>query len=113
MSKSFFVKSVAAGMVGASLLLAGCVISPPHVSVTPGYVGMATVEPPPPQAEYPPPAPYPGWIWLGGFWNWSGGRYVWERGHYEAPRPGHMWVGHRWERRGNGWVLNRGHWDRR
>lgn len=68
--------------------------------------------PPAPVAETPPPAPYPGWVWVGGHWRWSGTNYVWVGGHWSgAPRPRATWVPAHYERRGPGWVMVPGHWQ--
>ena len=91
------------------LVLAGCVVTPPHAY----YVGPTiAVAPPPPQAEIVGVAPAPGYVWIGGFWNWVGGRHVWVGGHWEEPRAGYHWVPHRWDRDGNGWRMREGHWER-
>jgi hypothetical protein len=67
-------------------------------------------EPPAPIAEYVPVAPYPDYIWIGGFWGWNGA-WVWNGGHF-APRPfrGAAWVSGGWARGGRGWAWHGGHW---
>ncbi len=65
-------------------------------------------EPPPPQVEVVPMAPYPGALWVGGRWYWRGGRHVWVRGRYIHARPGYRYEAHRWERRGNRWHYTAG-----
>ncbi len=92
-----------------SLALVGCVVVPAEPYYAGGPV-MAT--PPPPRAEVVGVAPYPGYVWIGGYWNWSGNRHVWVGGHWEAPRPGYRWVPHRWEHDRDGWRLHGGRWER-
>jgi WXXGXW repeat (2 copies) len=67
-------------------------------------------EPPAPIAEYVPAAPYPDYVWIGGFWGWNAG-WVWHAGHY-GPRPfrGAAWVGGGWVRGGHGWAWHGGRW---
>jgi hypothetical protein len=67
-------------------------------------------DPPAPIVEYVPTAPYPDYVWLGGFWGWNGGWY-WHAGHY-APRPfrGAAWVSGGWVRGGHGWAWHGGRW---
>ena len=90
--------------------LAGCVVEPARVH----YVGGVVVtEPPAPIVETYGVAPYPGYIWLGGYWNWAGGRHEWVAGHWERPHPGYRWEPHHWERVEGGWRLREGHWARR
>ncbi|MFT3665655.1 hypothetical protein [Piscinibacter sp.] len=106
----FFTLGAAAAL---SLALAGCVVAPaPYGSY--GYYGEpVSVAPPPPQVEYMPAAPAPGWLWIGGFWSWRANRHVWVGGHWEAPRPGYRWVPHQWQRQGQGWRERPGYWNRR
>jgi len=70
-------------------------------------------EPPPPQAEVVPVAPYPGAIWIGGSWVWRGGRHEWVGGRYVHPRRGYVYEQHRWSRNGNRWRYEPGRWHRR
>jgi hypothetical protein len=67
-------------------------------------------DPPAPVAEYVPAAPYPDYVWIGGFWGWNGA-WVWHAGHY-GPRPfrGAAWVSGGWSRGGRGWAWHGGHW---
>ena len=66
--------------------------------------------PPAPIVEDVPTAPYPDYVWIGGFWGWRGGWY-WNAGHY-APRPyrGAAWVSGGWIRGGGGWAWRGGRW---
>lgn len=92
----------------AALALAGCVLAP--VGPYPGeVVGEA---PPPPRVEIVGVAPYPGWLWIGGYWGWGGARYVWTPGRWEAPRPGYRWQPHQWQPDGRGWRERPGRWER-
>jgi hypothetical protein len=67
-------------------------------------------EPPAPIAEYVPVAPYPDYLWVGGFWGWHGA-WVWNAGHF-ARRPFHgaAWVGGGWSRGARGWAWHGGRW---
>ncbi len=107
----------AALLAGASLALAGCVVSPGRVVVQPPRVGFASevvvVAPPAPVIETVGVAPYPGYVWVGGYWNWSGGRHVWVPGRWDAPpHPGWRWAPHHWEHVDGGYRLHEGHWER-
>lgn len=71
--------------------------------------------PPEPLYETPPPAPYPGAVWSGGFWDWSAPqrRYIWIGGRYVAPpRLGVVYVPPRWEHGPRGWERGPGRWVR-
>lgn len=93
-----------------ALALAGCVVAPAE----PYYVGQPVmVAPPPPRVEVIGVAPYPGYIWIGGYWGWTGHRHEWVPGRWEAPRPRERWVPHRWDHDGRGWREHPGHWERR
>jgi hypothetical protein len=67
-------------------------------------------QPPAPIAEYIPAAPYPDYIWVGGFWGWRNGWY-WNGGHY-ARRPYHgaIWVSGGWGHVGSRWAWHGGRW---
>lgn len=91
-------------------LMAGCVVVPAHRYYSRDVV---MVEPPAPRVEVVGVAPYPGYIWLGGYWRWNGNRHEWIEGHWQAPRPGYRWAPHHWVHERNGWYLSEGHWERR
>jgi hypothetical protein len=82
--------------------------STPGPEMTEGMV--VENDPPAPIVEYVPAAPYPDYVWLGGFWGWSGG-WVWHAGRY-APRPyrGAAWVSGGWARGSHGWAWHGGRW---
>jgi hypothetical protein len=67
-------------------------------------------EPPALIPEYVPVAPYPDYVWVGGFWGWNGA-WVWNAGHF-SPRPfrGAVWVSGGWSRGGRGWAWHGGRW---
>lgn len=94
----------------SSLTLAGCVVVPP--ASQPYYGQQVMVAPPSPRVEVIGVAPYPGYIWIGGYWGWRGGRHDWVPGRWEAPRHGHRWVPHRWEKSGSHWREQGGRWER-
>jgi WXXGXW repeat (2 copies) len=94
----------AAMMVGS---LAGCLVAPapppPDVVVQP--------VPPPDVVEVRPPAPGPGFIWVGGFHYWNGRRYVWRRGYWQRrPYGYHVWIRDHYVHGPHGFVYVRGHW---
>jgi len=78
-----------------------------------GGVIEADAEPPPPQVEVVPFAPYAGAVWVGGRWQWRGGRHVWVGGRYVRGRVGYVYAPHRWDHVGNRWRYNPGRWHRR
>ena len=99
--------AIRAAAVTAVLTLGGCLV------VGPDYDGgVVALAPPVPQVEVVGVAPYPGYLWFGGYWHWEGGRHVWVGGHWGPPRAGYRWVPHTWEHAGGGWRLRRGHWAR-
>ncbi len=83
-------------MVLSSLVLSGCVVA----TAQPAYVRHepVLVAPPPPSVEVIGVAPYPGYVWIGGYWTWREHR--------------HHWVPGRWERHGREWRERPGHWVR-
>jgi hypothetical protein len=101
-------------LAGAAALMSACVVAPApyHYAGDPYAEGpYAEVAPPPIQAEVVGVAPYPGWIWLGGYWNWVGGRHVWVAGRWSEPRPGFHYVPHAWVQEGRSWHLHPGRWE--
>lgn len=103
MKRQLFISTLA-----ATLLLAGCVVTPEPYSY---YDGPVYVDPPPPRVEYPGYAPVAGYVWIGGYWNWTGHRHEWVPGRWDAPRQGHRWVEPRWEREGRYWRQRPGRWE--
>lgn len=103
MKKQLFISALA-----ATLLLAGCVVTPERYSY---YDGPVYVDPPPPRVEYPGYAPVAGYVWIGGYWNWTGHRHEWIPGRWDEPRQGHRWVEPRWEREGRYWRQRPGRWE--
>jgi len=97
-------------ILAISLALAGCVVAPPGRYYAGGAVNVA---PPPPRIEYYGPAPYPGYVWIGGYWRWGPGRYVWAPGYWATPHPGLRWVPRHWVRGPRGWHLAGGRWAHR
>ena len=81
-----------------------------YYAPAPVYAPVVAYAPPPaPVVRYVPPAPGPGYAWVGGYWYPAGARWAW-RGGYWAHRPflGASWVGPRW----NGGHYYRGYWRR-
>jgi len=93
---------LAAGLLGASVILPACAVRAP----TPPPPPPATVEtvPNPPVSATP-------LIWQPGHWNWSGSEYVWEPGKYVA-REGHgsLWMPGYWAQTPGGWAWQPPHW---
>ena len=98
-------------LISVALLLSGCVIQAPPREVPPpepaamseDYPADAPVTsveeqppidqpppvvvgwaPPPMLVEVPPPMPYDGAAWVGGYWVWRGD-WVWAHGYWMAP----------------------------
>jgi hypothetical protein len=91
----------------AVLLLAGSsLFAAPRVVVgigVGGYVGPAPV------VAYAPPAPGPGYAWVGGYRYPVGARYAWHAGYWTRPPYAHAyWVGPRYF----GHRYYRGYWRR-
>lgn len=100
----------AAIVTALSMTLTACVVYPAR-----GYYvgGAVAVAPPEPVVETYGVAPYPGYVWTGGYWNWVGGRHVWVGGRWEAPRAGYRWEPHHWVHERDGWHLHQGRWAHR
>jgi hypothetical protein len=106
-------------LVGA--ILSSCVVRfdplvpPPHEVVVqagpPAAEVVVNEAPPEPVVETVTVAPYPGYVWVGGYWGWRGGAYVWVPGRWhQPPRVGAVWVGGYWSARAGGghvWVSGR------
>ncbi len=83
-------------------------VEPPVVEPAPIAVGWA---PPPMLVEVPPPAPFFGAVWVGGYWVWQG-NWVWAHGHWMGPpRPDYVWVHPYYEHRGDTVIFIDGHWS--
>jgi hypothetical protein len=85
-------------------------VEPPVAEPAPIAVGWA---PPPMLVEVPPPLPYAGAVWVGGYWVWQG-NWVWAHGHWmAAPRPDYVWVHPYYEHRGDAVIFIDGYWSPR
>lgn len=83
-------------------------VEPPVVEPAPIAVGWA---PPPMLVEVPPPAPFFGAAWVGGYWVWQG-NWVWAHGHWMGPpRADYVWVHPYYEHRGETVIFIDGHWS--
>ena len=83
-------------------------VEPPLMQPEPVLVAWA---PPPMLVESPPPVPYGGAIWTGGYWAWEG-NWVWAHGRWSAPpQPGYGWVNPYYENRGGAVVFINGYWS--
>src|ERR1700749_1462879 len=107
--KSFIERKalIAAAIFGVAITLAlpACVVVPDQGHYAGGVVMVA---PPAPRVEVVGVAPYPGYVWIGGYWNWVGGRHVWVPGRWDRGRPGYHWEAHAWGREGDGWGMRPG-----
>ena len=66
--------------------------------------------PPPMLAEWVPPRPYPGAVWVGGYWVWQG-NWVWATGRWAPPpRSDYAWVQPYYEHRDGVVIFITGHW---
>jgi len=92
-------------LAGSSLLAAPAVV----VGVGVGVPAPVYGPPAPPVAAYVPPAPGPGYAWVGGYYYPYAGRWAW-RGGYWARRPyaRAYWVAPRYYGR----RFYRGYWRR-
>jgi hypothetical protein len=82
-------------------------VDPPTYQPEPIAVAWA---PPPMLVEAPPPQPYYGAIWTGGYWVWQG-RWVWAAGRWSAPpQPDFLWVQPYYEHRGDVVIFVPGFW---
>lgn len=82
---------------------------PPRARTPP--VTVVPNEPPPDRTEVRPPAPFPEFVWVGGFWKWNGSSFVWiAGGWHRPPRPDAVWVPGHWDKRDEGWVWVGGKW---
>jgi len=92
-------------------------VTPPVVSVyvdpplyQPPPIAVAWA-PPPMLVEVPPPSPFAGAVWTGGYWTWQG-NWVWAAGRWSAPpQPDYGWVQPYYEHRDNVVVFVAGHWS--
>ncbi len=83
-------------------------VEPPMVQPAPIAVGWA---PPPMLVEVPPPEPFVGAVWVGGYWVWQG-NWVWAHGQWMGPpRPDYVWVHPYYEHRGDTVIFIDGHWS--
>jgi len=93
--------------------------SPSAVTSTSGSVPASTTvvvtaptAPPPAQAETPPPAPGPRYVWAQGHWSWDGTQYVWNPGRYVIPPTTvARWTPGYWQQSPTGWVWTDGSWN--
>ena len=82
-------------------------VEPPIAEPAPLLIGWA---PPPMLVEAPPPLPYAGAVWVGGYWVWQG-NWVWATGRWMAPpRADCVWVHPYYEHRDGAVVFVTGHW---
>ena len=94
----------------SALLFAGSLMAAPRVVVGFGIGVPVPIAPPlAPVAAYVPPAPGPGYAWVGGYWYPVGARYAWHAGYWARPPYARaFWVGPRYY----GHRYYRGYWRR-
>lgn len=82
-------------------------IDPPIYQPPPVRVAWA---PPAMLVELPPPQPFDGAVWTGGYWVWDG-NWIWAHGRW-APPPqiGYAWVHPYYENRGGSVIFVNGFW---
>lgn len=85
-------------------------VEPPLAQPAPIAVGWA---PPPMLVEAPPPMPFGGAVWIGGYWVWQG-NWVWAAGRWAPPpQPGYVWAQPYYEHRDGAVIFITGHWHAR
>ena len=83
-------------------------VEPAVVQPAPIAIGWA---PPPMLVEAPPPMPFEGAVWVGGYWVWQG-NWVWAHGHWMGPpRADYVWVHPYYEHRGDAVIFIDGYWS--
>jgi len=114
--------SYAAFVLGAALLLGGCVTEVRYVPSSEPPPAVADVaadddaavqadEAPPPLPDYEqPPCPGPGYLWTPGYWAFAGG-YYWVPGTWVMPpRIGVLWTPGYWGFVGGVYMWHAGYW---
>ena len=99
-------------LVGAVLLLGGCVTSVGYESPYDGESTGAGIYQPPPQlpTDAQPPCPGDGYLWIPGYWAYSNG-YYWVPGSWVLPPAvGLLWTPGYWGFAGGAYVWHAGHW---
>jgi hypothetical protein len=82
-------------------------VEPPLVQPAPIAVSWA---PPPMLVETPPPQPFIGAVWTGGYWVWEG-NWIWAHGRWAPPpQPGYGWVHPYYEHRNGAVIFINGFW---
>lgn len=82
-------------------------VEPPLSQPPPILVGWA---PPPMLVDVPPPMPFAGAVWIGGYWVWDG-YWVWAAGRWAAPPwPYYTWIHPYYEHRHGRVVFITGFW---
>ncbi len=93
--------------IPAPLPVVSIFVEPPLYQPPPIRIAWA---PPPMLVEVPPPLPYFGAVWTGGYWVWEG-NWVWARGRWIAPpRPDYAWVNPYYEHRAGSVIFVNGFW---
>ncbi|MDE2399147.1 MAG: hypothetical protein KGM91_27210, partial [Burkholderiales bacterium] len=83
-------------------------VEPPLFQPPPIAIAWA---PPPMLVELPPPMPFPGAVWIGGYWAWDGD-WIWAAGRWAPPpRPYYHWEPPYYEHRDGLVVFIGGHWE--
>jgi len=82
----------------------------PEVTVEEPEEVAAETEPPEPVYEEAPPAPAPGFVWVGGYWGWTGIDWAWYPGRWLMAPEGRVYVEPYYERVGGRVVYVHGYW---
>jgi hypothetical protein len=97
-------------LLAVLLLAGGSLFAAPQAAVGVGVgVPAPAYAPPVAPAAVVPPAPGPGYAWVGGYWYPNGARWAWRAGYWgRRPYARSYWVGPRYY----GARFYRGYWRR-
>ena len=106
------------GSAVVALALSGCMVREPPVvgvstAVAPVDYGTAYPASPPPaaMAEYRPPPPGFGYVWVDGYWDWTGYDWAWTSGAWAPERVGYVYVRPTYVYDHGSWVYHRSYWN--
>lgn len=105
-------RQIAAGVMGALLLLFGMLAMPATSSARVSVGVFVNFGPPPLPVYAQPPCPAPGYIWTPGYWAWSPAYgYYWVPGTWvAAPFVGALWTPGYWDFDDGGYRWHPGYW---
>ncbi|MET0284911.1 MAG: hypothetical protein ABW352_10585 [Polyangiales bacterium] len=89
-------------------------LSQPYQTEVPLQPTVQRVEyaPPAPLVEQRPVAPYPSYVWVGGYWWWGNAAWTWAPGYWCAPRFGYNYIASSWYWNSGYWYFGPGGWAR-